>query len=469
MEFNNQESLWVVFYFESGAAYPASGSPDTGDPNGRLVSMNGSQWEDIAGYGINSTWKIRCHVKADGRDEKQLEFYRVFLDGIFVENTTDTHFQHTVEGFEEGEAHTTMVRAMYYSGVSEDATYTWTYTPCDNYVGPTDFEAEDLGDVAVLNWTLPETQISGGEWTYYDDNINTGAVGAGGSSFYWGIMLPAGTWSGQYLGKVAVFDYAAFTGNILIYQGGETAPETLVYSQQFESMSSGQYVEYLLNRLVELDESQNLWVVVNNVTNASYPAAHCDDMGDPNARWISTNGSEWHDLTEFNLSGTWMIRAYTTDAMPVVYNILGTMVFRDGELLTETPLPRDVHSYVDLQADPGYHDYSIRVVYDDLPIYQGDYYAMSCMETESVTVGVAENESDGVNVYPNPVNDEVTVKATGMSHIRIVNALGQVVYDTEIKADETRIPMQRFGSGLYVIHITTDNGTFARRVVVYGM
>ena len=164
-----------------------------------------------------------------------------------------------------------------------------------------------------------------------------------------------------------------------------------------------------------------------------------------------------------------MIRAYTTDEMPMVYNILGTMVFRDGELLTETPLPRNVHSYADIQVDPGYHDYSIRVVYDDLPIYQGDYYAMSCMETESVTVGVDEHENELVSVYPNPVNDELTVKAADMKRIRIVNALGQIVDDTELKADETRIPMQRVGSGVYVIHITTANGTFARRVVVCGM
>ena len=468
VEFNNEESLWIVFYFESGDAYPASGSPNTGDPNGRLISMNGSQWEDIASYGIDYTWKIRCHVRADGREEKQLELYRVFLDDIFVGNTTDTHFQHDVEGFVEGETHTTMVHALYYSGVSEDVTYTWTYTPCDHYVGPTDFEAEDLGDVALLNWSVPENQVSGGDWIYYDDDINTGAVGAGGPSFYWGIMLPAGTWSGQYLGKVSVFNYEAFTGKIMIYQGGETAPGTLVYSQQFESASPGQYVDYLMSRLVELDESQNLWVVVNNVTSANYPAAYCGDMGDPNARWISMDGNDWHDMTEYDLSGTWMIRAYTTDDMPVVYNILGTMVFRDGELLTETPLPRNIHSYADIQVDPGYHEYSLRVVYDDLPIYQGDYYAMSCMETEVVTVGVDENESDGVNVYPNPVNDELTVKATDMTHIRIVNALGQMVYDNELKADETRIPMGNFGSGVYVIHITTANGTFAQRVVVCG-
>ncbi len=468
VDFDNSESLWIVFQFNVGeASFPASACSNTGDPNGRWISTDGLNWYDVNSYGMNYTWKIRCHVKADGQEERELEFYRVFFDGIYVDKTTDTHFQHNVESFEEGETHTTMVRAMYTTGSSKDAIYTWSYHACDHYVGPTDVETEDLGDMAVLNWTLPENHIEGGEWSYYDNGNYTGySVGAGGASIYWGIMLPPDLWQGRYLGSVAVFDVASFTGRIMVYQGGETAPDSLVYSQQYFSTGSNQLVEYPLNQVVELDENKNLWIIVNNVSNAAYPAACTDDIGNPNSRWISIDGNDWHDMTEYDLSGTWMIRAYTTDDMPVVYNILGTMVFRDGELLTETPLPRNVQNYADIQATPGYHEYSLRVVYDDLPIYQGDYYAMSCMETEAVTVGVTENESDRVNVYPNPVNDEVTVKATDMTHIRIVNALGQVVYDRDMAADETRVSMRGFASGVYVVHITTTNGSFANRIVV---
>lgn len=469
VDFDNSESLWIVFQFKGGAAsYPASACSNTGDPNGRWISTNGLDWHDATSYGMNYTWKIRCHVKAEGREEKQLEFYRVFLNDVFVGTTTDMQLQHEVDNLVEGETYTTSVQAVYSSGDSESVNYTWTYIPCEQYEGPIEFEVEDETDMAVLYWTLPENQISGGEWSYYDNGNFTSSIGTGGSSFYWGIMLPPDLWQGRYLGSVSVFDCAAFTGKIMIYQGGETAPDSLLYSQQYTSTGSNAFIEIPLNQLVELDESQNLWIVVNNVSSAAYPAAYTNDIGNPNSRWISLDGSDWHDITEYNLSGTWMIRAYTTDEIPVVYNILGTMVFRDGELLTETPLPRDVHSYADIMPESGYHDYSIRLVYDNLPIYQGDYYAMSCPETNAVTVGVHENENDRVSVYPNPVEDEVTVKAADMTHIRIVNALGQIVYDNELKADETRIPMGNFGSGVYVIHITTANGTFTQRVVVCG-
>ena len=467
--FNNSESLWIVFHFEGGCDYPASACTNTGDANGRWISTDGLQWSDVAGYGFNYTWKIRCHVKATNRQERQLEYYRVFLDEMLAGNVTSTYLQHDVDNLTEGEDYTTKVQAVYSTGDSEWAEYTWTYIPCDHYEGITDLDAEVANGRVSLSWNMPEDQISGGQWYYYDNGTYSGYnVGTGGGSFYWGIMLPAGTWGGHYLGKVSVFDVAAFTGNILIYQGGDTAPETLVYSQQFVSTGSNQWVEYPINGLVELDESRNLWIVINNVSSAAYPAAYTEDVGDPNGRWISLDGMEWHDLTEFDIHGTWMVRAYATDEVPVVYDILGTFVFRDGELLTETPLPRTLHTYVDNSPTADQHEYSVRVVYDDMPIYQGDYYAMSCPEAETVDDVLDVDDNDGclVSIYPNPANDKVTIAAEGMRHITLMDALGQVVYDADQKTDQVILNLTQYESGLYMIRVTTENGLVTRRVTV---
>lgn len=467
--FNNSESLWIVFHFEGGCDYPASACTNTGDANGRWISTDGLQWSDVAGYGFNYTWKIRCHVKATNRQERQLEYYRVFLDEMLAGNVTSTYLQHDVDNLTEGVDYTTKVQAVYTTGDSEWAEYTWTYIPCDHYEGITDLDAEVANGRVSLSWNMPEDQISGGQWYYYDNGTYSGYnVGTGGGSFYWGIMLPAGTWDGHYLGKVSVFDVAAFTGNILIYQGGDTAPETLVYSQQFVSTGSNQWVEYPINGLVELDESSNLWIVINNVSSAAYPAAYTEDVGDPNGRWISLDGMEWHDLTEFDIHGTWMVRAYATDEVPVVYDILGTFVFRDGELLTETPLPRTLHTYVDNSPTADQHEYSVRVVYDDMPIYQGDYYAMSCPEAETVDDVLDVDDNDGclVSIYPNPANDKVTIAAEGMRHITLMDALGQVVYDADQKTDQVILNLTQYESGLYMIRVTTENGLVTRRVTV---
>ena len=469
VDFNNEDGLWIVFHFDGGAAtHPASACTNTGDANGRWISTDGLNWSDVASYGLNYTWKIRCHVKAAGREERTLEYYHVFLDDLFAGDTENTYLQHNVDDLVEGESYTTKVQAVYSTGESEWTEYAWTYIPCDNYDGVMDYEAEANNGHVSLNWAMPENQISGGDWYYYDDGNCSGSVGTGGSSFYWGIMLPAGTWQGQYLGKVAAFEYASFTGNILIFQGGDTALGTLIHSQQFVSMGSNQLVEYPINRLVELDESQNLWVVIYNISSVDYPAGYCEDTGDPNSRWISLDGSDWHDLNEYNISGTWIIRAYATDEVPMVYNILGTFVFRDGELLTETPLPRNVHTYADNNPTANEHEYSVRVVYDNLPIYQGDYYAMSC--TESITIhdvlGIDENKAHLVNIYPNPAKDKVTIAADGMRRIAVVNVLGQVVYDVETNADQVMLNLSEHEPGVYMIRVTTEDSIVTRCITV---
>ena len=56
------ENLWVIFYNESGAAYPAAVCASTGDANGRYVSLNGVDWDDAASYGLNYTWMVRAYL-----------------------------------------------------------------------------------------------------------------------------------------------------------------------------------------------------------------------------------------------------------------------------------------------------------------------------------------------------------------------------------------------------------------------
>jgi hypothetical protein len=54
--------LWIVIHYISGFNYPAAVSNDSGDPNGRWISLNNSSWNDLANYGYNYTWMLRGFV-----------------------------------------------------------------------------------------------------------------------------------------------------------------------------------------------------------------------------------------------------------------------------------------------------------------------------------------------------------------------------------------------------------------------
>ncbi|MBR1513411.1 MAG: T9SS type A sorting domain-containing protein, partial [Bacteroidales bacterium] len=91
-------------------------------------------------------------------------------------------------------------------------------------------------------------------------------------------------------------------------------------------------------------------------------------------------------------------------------------------------------------------------------------------ESEMVTTQVYYddvNENEIITaLFPNPTNGNVTIQAMGMTRITVVNTLGQVVYDTELKADEYILNMSQFTAGMYMVRVSTVNGVAVKRVTV---
>jgi hypothetical protein len=79
--------------------------------------------------------------------------------------------------------------------------------------------------------------------------------------------------------------------------------------------------------------------------------------------------------------------------------------------------------------------------------------------------GIGEN-SNNVNLFPNPTKDNVTIQAMNMHHITVVSALGQVVFDTEVDQDEYILDMSKFNTGIYMVRVYTDEGVTMKRVTV---
>ena len=62
--FDNTQDLWIVMNNANGQ-YVAAVGPYTGDPNGTMISTDGSSWytlEDATGGQLSGTWNLRCYV-----------------------------------------------------------------------------------------------------------------------------------------------------------------------------------------------------------------------------------------------------------------------------------------------------------------------------------------------------------------------------------------------------------------------
>jgi hypothetical protein len=76
------------------------------------------------------------------------------------------------------------------------------------------------------------------------------------------------------------------------------------------------------------------------------------------------------------------------------------------------------------------------------------------------------DEHHEVSLFPNPTTGKVTVKAVGMNRLTVTDVLGQVVFDTEVNADQIELNLSNCESGLYMIHVNTDSFTVVRRFVL---
>lgn len=321
----------------------------------------------------------------------------------------------------------------------------------------------------------PYSTISS-EWLYYDNGVNVTGIGLGSPSpLYYGIMFP-GAYLEDYVGtmmsKVSVYDYEAQEGNLMIYYGGNNAPEMLVHTQSYSTSGSSAFVEIDLTAPLPIDPSMNLWIVFNSL-NASYPAPGCETTGDPNGRWISMDGTTWQDVTTLgpDLNYTWMIRAHVTNGLKDEvlmsmaetetkdntfehYNIYRGTSNDNYELIGESTQG----NYFD-QVEAGTYYYQVTAVY----IVDGEECESAPAnaageDVDYVVVAVTsidENEANGFVVYPNPARDIVKLSSINgqLSTVKIYNTVGMLIDEIELNSTNVEINISDYAPGIYFFNV----------------
>jgi PKD repeat protein len=81
--------------------------------------------------------------------------------------------------------------------------------------------------------------------------------------------------------------------------------------------------------------------------------------------------------------------------------------------------------------------------------------------------------ADNIEIYPNPNNGFFTIDVTNEianAQVKITNQLGQIVLNInpdEIKENRINVNFTKFDSGVYFIHIVSDNATLTKRIIKY--
>ena len=532
------KNVWVVFYNESGATYPAACCDNTGDANGRWVSMDGVDWMDIleAAPTLNYTWMIRAYIEEGTTPpptpgETDCIGAMIFADGeweAFVPVPANT-YEYT------GNASEVCVR-MVYPGTAElpDNNYYYAMS-CPECVEPalvceSDItihgEALTATDQSKIWWG--EQPVPGNEWLSYlsiDDEFPVeGTLGAQGMPFYWGCMYPASMiveqgFTSGVIDQIWFLDVGdpELTGNceVHVYLGGDNAPQTVITSQTYYIDGEQGLKPIQLDQPVAIDGTQNLWVMFYTDGSIDAPAPMTTYLGDPNTMWMGiqdmwvplssfgytysfiqfvhvNNGGKGDFLTMNDGTITNFTNGTTREAnlvvkpvsmssfnasslrddngAPVKYNVYRSTDNANYILIGEVPYVegQTYYEYIDTPETTADYYYQVRTVYEDgcesVPALNADDLTQNYVLI-AVNVGLNE-QSDDVALFPNPTKGNVTIQASGMNHITVVSVLGQVVFDTEVNADEYTLNMAQFNMGMYMVRIHTANGMTVKRVMV---
>ena len=193
------------------------------------------------------------------------------------------------------------------------------------------------------SFTTRPVESSG--WLGYGDESTLANYGWGytnGGEDEWAVMFPASylsTYVGARILKVKSCFLMQGEYIVRIYEGGTTAPETMVKGYRGNVTNTG-WVSLVLNNPPELNTTKNLWVSLSLTYDAGhYPKSVLDGINEPNARWNRRNGGTWTDFYDNNGGNDlcWAIRVYVSNEEKGEMEINPSPVIMQQIPLSETP------------------------------------------------------------------------------------------------------------------------------------
>ena len=145
---------------------------------------------------------------------------------------------------------------------------------------------------------------------------------------------------------------------------------------------------------------------------------------------------------------------------------IGYDIYVDGVLIKEkhNALSYSTNTFNDEILDGKTHIAEVVAVYENDMTSIGD---LNIIINDWVNVMENKVKGNDISIYPNPAKDFVKLSAVSsqLSAIKVYNCLGMMVEEMEVNANEVKIDVSKYNSGIYFFNIQTENGNHIQKVL----
>lgn len=164
-------------------------------------------------------------------------------------------------------------------------------------------------------------------------------------------------------------------------------------------------------------------------------------------------------------------------AMPTIYSLNPGFSGTNLYLSTSSPCidlgnPDEVYNDLEDQMNPGFALFpSLGEFRNDIGAYGGPYAKLN---PEFLTTVIKKNENKAaLNVFPNPANNIINVKASNINaeiiRISLINAIGIIIPFNTSNWDPSstnQIDLGALPKGIYILNIQTENKTHSKKILI---
>jgi hypothetical protein len=321
-----------------------------------------------------------------------------------------------------------------------------------------------------LVWFSPEYPLN------WDDGQNSGnSIGTGGAVEF----DVAARWtpdqlayySGNLIAEVGFFPAEANANYSIRVWEGDSATE-LIVDQPVMFPVIGQWNTIVLDELIPLDVTRELWVGYHVEAQTGYPAG-VDDGPAINGYGNMMNFGGWKTLLQINpeLDYNWNIFFY------LIYkyydsNLRSVNIYRQENFNGEfywLDSTNNFLQYKDQNTVEGYtYCYKTNAVYSNG--FDNCISPFSNEDCDPVLPGIEENPGNqfNISIYPCPASEFIRINCEiPIKQIEIYNSLGENVFAERCFEKEKVIPLSNLPAGLYFIMIKTNESVETRKIIVF--